>query len=132
MEKWVRLQKIFNQIGGQLAFLGVPRRSCGPHYGHVQSALAACFGDKAAWHSGGGVYVWLADKAQQFEKKTRVVASMDSDLHKNPRKLVVCHKVVVSGSSKKRQMQLVSKLSASTIQNIDPAAFLCLKRWRVK
>ncbi|KAH7715744.1 Pre-mRNA splicing factor ATP-dependent RNA helicase PRP22 [Aphelenchoides avenae] len=59
---------------------------------------------------GDGVYAWLADKPQLFKKKVKVVASMDSDLHQCPRKLVICYKVVVSGSSRKRQMQLVTEV----------------------
>ncbi|KAH7725904.1 hypothetical protein AAVH_06749 [Aphelenchoides avenae] len=93
-------KKLVDQIGGQLSLLNVSRRSCGSDYRRVQAALAASFGDKAACHCGDGRYAWLADKCQLFDKKMRVVASSDSVIQGDPRRLVICYKVIVSTGTK--------------------------------
>lgn len=89
----------------------MPRKSCGKQYDRVQAALAASFADRAASFEKEGRYVWLADKSQRFERKARVMASIDSVLQARPLKLVICYKVIGSSSPK---MHLVSLLILST------------------
>ncbi|KAH7715746.1 Helicase-associated domain containing protein [Aphelenchoides avenae] len=122
-------KKLVDQIGRQLAELGVRRSSCDSQHYLVQAALAASFSDKAASHYAEGLYFWLADKCQSFEYRMRVMASADSVLHASRRKLVICHRVITSISMKTCQMLLVTEVEKDMLPESVRAKVPADERW---